>query len=1162
MRRFAETGLAIILTVGALIVGVTPDALADLAQEVLALTGARTKVVWVHSLIGKGHGWDAITAEYELMGFDTAEGKARVILSGPASYANPCISPNGQTVFFTDATTSTIHCVNWDGTGHREFTKGYVLCPWTNPEDGSAWLYFTAEGYSKGPVARCRMDDPSVREVVWSKDQATHTLSVSADGTRAGSGFPWPLAGVAILPNVSWRQYGNGCNGCIAPDNSYKFMHMGEEVSHGGVIFYDDGGTNRRAVWMRNFPGVSNPNTDSWVPRWTSDVRFLTVNAPIGGENTNIYLGQFDDDFTQVKRWIRVSYLTGHNAKAYGWIHPGAGQYSGEVPYTIEVPERLASGGGWAWDFGDGTKAQGPHGKHTYRTPGSYTITATRGEQTLRGYVNARPRKEPAVVAVQLFDDRCLQVQFDERVRGDNAKFLLKSGVKITSAKIDGEGFRAILAIDGKLRDSDTLRIEGVRDYAQEPNILSKDIKITCPRWPAVRTGLVFMWEGNRKQSFNWNARSLAFEDNTIHHWSLARFDRYGAMVLDGGTYRVRDAGSGIYNRCNETGQITVESVITPFNLYQGNSEQPSVVLGFGRTNEKDFSFVQEGDRLFFLIRLQKENARWGELQRVELCTLKRDAAHHVIATFANNTLTCYLNGKAVKQEEFKATLALKEPDFEMGLHMGGLPGTLFAWGSAYPWRGKLEGIAVYSTAIDAAQAAQNYAVYEKILAARPASKQIHVKAKLAAKSQIPAASEIAPYRDALVINEYDVVRVTQGQYGDPKIRVLQWGLLDTRSTWLAGAEVGQEFDMALEEYAEHPELEGEVKRDTLDENFDMDLYVDVTRRPSGEPRAAKVTVHPRQLWMPPNWKQQFSVSILDQYGNPIQAPAKWSVKPGGQLDVGTAYGAARWFEARDKAGSGAIGADGLFTSDATAGVVTVLATAPDTPEAVGTAVVGIDNWPAIHAAPQQAMRFGIDQHFSDRSKFTGDIDRIRIHNRTLSADEIATHAAGKLGDATGLVGDWTFDDPPKDGAFPNVAGEGLAAKLNHFDPKKSPEHIREGDRGFVRLDGQGYLEVPPDPRLDMTRHCTVEAWIRNANGMLVCKQVAWMWGFVFWVNPHGLATDALRVHVSPLECAYDFPKDTWTHVAAVFDVNGHWMLYAGGKLVGEKKLDVLIIYE
>ena len=120
--------------------------------------------------------------------------------------------------------------------------------------------------------------------------------------------------------------------------------------------------------------------------------------------------------------------------------------------------------------------------------------------------------------------------------------------------------------------------------------------------------------------------------------------------------------------------------------------------------------------------------------------------------------------------------------------------------------------------------------------------------------------------------------------------------------------------------------------------------------------------------------------------------------------------------------------------------------------------------------------------------------------------------------------------------------------------PKKGPAHIREGDRGFVRLDGQGYLEVAPDPRLDMTRHCTVEAWVRNPSGMLVCKQVVWQWGFMFMVHPNGLATDALRVHGSMhLEGAYEFPKDTWTHVVA-FGGSGAWKIYANGKLIGERE--------
>ena len=214
----------------------------DVASRVLELTGSRTKIVWLHATDGKGDSWDATSPIYELMGFDTADGKIRTILPGPASYANPCISPDGQRVLFSDSPKNTLHSVNWDGTDKKELTKGYVLCTWKNPADGSQWVLFTDGGYMKGPLWRCRIDDPGVREMLWNKDQVAHTLSISADGTHVGTEFPWPNAGVGILPNKGWRQYGDGCNACIAPDNSYRFFHMGETVSHGGVMMYDAGG--------------------------------------------------------------------------------------------------------------------------------------------------------------------------------------------------------------------------------------------------------------------------------------------------------------------------------------------------------------------------------------------------------------------------------------------------------------------------------------------------------------------------------------------------------------------------------------------------------------------------------------------------------------------------------------------------------------------------------------------------------------------------------------------------------------------------------------------------------------------------------------------------------------------------------------------------------
>ena len=1153
-----STVLAFVALLAALCWG-APAAAADPATQIRELTGAETRIVWL-----RNKQWETDKPNvdggigFSIMAFDT-QGKGERELVPEGEIYNPLISPSGSRVIYSAVTDGKLrmHCVDWNGENRRLLGEGFALWPWRDPATGIEWVYASNAGGNDGAfVDRFQLDKPEARERVYT-GRLDNRFSLSADGTRAVSEFPWPNAGMLYTRTgqVDRKDYRTGCNSYLSPDNSYLVTIM--DGGHSQVTLYKPDGSSRD---VRLIPPGLKPlrrggNGCMWNPKWASDARHMVVAGPfvnLGPNHADIWLGQFADDFNSIAKWVQVTDNEYMDVYAYVWVDPGLGRYADEVPYTLAVPPTVTGQGEWAWDFGDGAK--GAEGKHTYRTPGSYTVTAMQGDRVLRGRVTVKPRTKPQVLTAKLFDDEHVQVQFDKVVRIDQAAFSFQSGVAIASAALDGIGQSLNFTVDGKLPEADTLRVQGIRDLAQEPNILTEDLKIDRPDWPAVRAGLVFLWEGHRKQSFNWNPQSRAFQDNTFHHWSQARFDRHGVMVLDGGTYTVTDGGSGTYSQCGKSGKLTLEAVITPFNLYQGSASRTSVAFGFGKPEEPNVALVQEGNQLLLLIRMLNEGKT--EVRRVELGTLKQDVPHHVIVTLADNALTCFLNGAVAKQAELKGTFAWQEPDWSHGLYMGGLPG------NPYPWCGRLEGLAVYSVALDAAQAAKNHAVYAKMLAARPVAKQIQLSAKLAAKTRIPAAAEIAPYRDTLVVNEYDVVSVTQGPYAAPKLRVLQWGLLDTINTWLAGAEVGQEFDLILETFADHPQLENDMRIDTLKEDFDLDLFVDVTHRPSGKPRPGRLTVHPRELWMPLNGKQAFKVDMLDQYGNPIAAPVTWSVKPGGKLSDGVAYNAVQSFEARDKAGSGTIGADGLFTSAATAGVATILATAPGTPEAVGTAVVGIDNWPAIHAASEVPMRFGVDQYLSDRSKFTGDIDRIRIHDRTLSVDEVAAHAAGKPGDTKGLVGDWTFDDPPRDGAFPNVAGEGLAAKLTRTDPKGGPAHIREGDRGFVRLDRQAYLEVAPDPRLGMTSHCSIEAWIRNASGMLVCKQLAWMCGFTFSVSPESLGSDALRINVSNLECAYDFPKDTWTHVAAVFDVNGHWMLYANGKLVGEKKLDVLIISE
>ena len=100
------------------------------------------------------------------------------------------------------------------------------------------------------------------------------------------------------------------------------------------------------------------------------------------------------------------------------------------------------------------------------------------------------------------------------------------------------------------------------------------------------------------------------------------------------------------------------------------------------------------------------------------------------------------------------------------------------------------------------------------------------LEAALVATSEVPDASRIAPYREALVVNEYQVkeVRSTAAKWRFPgktepgsMIRVAQWGLLDSLKTDLTRAKVGAVRRMALESFDKHPEkLDQLMISDTL----------------------------------------------------------------------------------------------------------------------------------------------------------------------------------------------------------------------------------------------------------------------------------------------------------------------------------------------------------
>lgn len=116
--------------------------------------------------------------------------------------------------------------------------------------------------------------------------------------------------------------------------------------------------------------------------------------------------------------------------------------------------------------------------------------------------------------------------------------------------------------------------------------------------------------------------------------------------------------------------------------------------------------------------------------------------------------------------------------------------------------------------ALDKAKADSAASVSGESALQKPVSKKaierLVVEARLVEPSVIPTPQDIAPYRRALLVNGYEVIRVISGSYPQKKIMVAHWVIEDGRVLQDAKREKGKSYRMVLERYDDHPELEGE----------------------------------------------------------------------------------------------------------------------------------------------------------------------------------------------------------------------------------------------------------------------------------------------------------------------------------------------------------------
>ena len=121
-----------------------------------------------------------------------------------------------------------------------------------------------------------------------------------------------------------------------------------------------------------------------------------------------------------------------------------------------------------------------------------------------------------------------------------------------------------------------------------------------------------------------------------------------------------------------------------------------------------------------------------------------------------------------------------------------------------------LERVALYGDSLSEDESRQMLHISSMIRETHSPGQPIVARLELISASALPLPEDLLPYRRGLVVNEYKVVELLQGELTDPVILVAHWAVLGGKSLPSAQRTVGEIREMRLDSFDNRPELEGE----------------------------------------------------------------------------------------------------------------------------------------------------------------------------------------------------------------------------------------------------------------------------------------------------------------------------------------------------------------
>ena len=185
----------------------------------------------------------------------------------------------------------------------------------------------------------------------------------------------------------------------------------------------------------------------------------------------------------------------------------------------------------------------------------------------------------------------------------------------------------------------------------------------------------------------------------------------------------------------------------------------------------------------------------------------------HLLVTLDRSTLKVYVDGVAAGSARLTADLGTWRPSrLWLGADKGG------------GFDGRVEAIAVHSSAMSEEEARRQHAAATARLAGRRDLPPLVVEAELIETVPVPNAVN---YPQALVVYRYRILKVQQGKLGEEQVLVAHRAIVNGRiDAAIADRKTGQRLRLALEPFDSHPQLRDIQRADPPDDRG-LPLYVD-----------------------------------------------------------------------------------------------------------------------------------------------------------------------------------------------------------------------------------------------------------------------------------------------------------------------------------------------